>query len=158
MGTELVPLLNQGLEVFTQIPDILQSVADGAREFSPSPSDTKEACRRMYRARSTLLIKFEEDTLDESLEAEATLREANTIMRMKRPMVEMDVALRVIQGTHLTPLSQTFLPGPPEGFKDLLEPVRTGLRDSPLLEQANEVRNVILAFIGDSINRSKTGA
>jgi hypothetical protein len=154
VGTELLPLLNQGLEVVDQVPGILQSVADGAREFSPSPTDTKEACRRMYRARSTLLIKFEDDSLDESVEAETTLREANTIMRMKRPMVEMDVALKVIQGTHLTPLSQTFLPGPPEGVQDLLKPVRDGIRASPLLKQTSEVREAILTFLGDSISRA----
>ena len=154
VGTELLPLLNQGLEVVDQVPGILQSVADGAREFTPSPSDTKEACRRMYRARNTLLIKFEDDSLDESVEAETTLREANTIMRMKRPMVEMDVALRVIEGTHLTPLSQTFLPGPPEGVQDLLKPLREGIRASPLLRQANEVQEAILTFLEDSISRA----
>ena len=108
----------------------------------------------MYRARNTLLIKFEDDSLDESVEAETTLREANTIMRMKRPMVEMDVALRVIEGTHLTPLSQTFLPGPPEGVQDLLKPLREGIRASPLLRQANEVQEAILTFLEDSISRA----
>lgn len=49
-----------------QIPPLLQSIAAGQREFTPSPSETKEVCRRMYRARSTLLVKFENDDLDES--------------------------------------------------------------------------------------------
>ena len=31
-------------------------------------------------------------------------------MSMKRPMVEMDVTLKVVKGTHLTPLAQTFIP------------------------------------------------
>ena len=103
-----------------------------------------------------MLVKFEDDDLDESMEVETTLREANTIMRMKRPMVEMDVTLRVIEGTHLTPLSQTFLPGPPEGFDDVLEPLRESLKTAALpLRQAGEVRNVILDFLGDRIMASK---
>mgnify|MGYP007000285941 len=43
VGTELLPLLNQGLEVVDQVPGILQAVADGSREITPSPTDTKEA-------------------------------------------------------------------------------------------------------------------
>jgi hypothetical protein len=43
----------------------------GTRDFTPSPADTKEACRRMYRARRTLLLKFENDDLDESEEIES---------------------------------------------------------------------------------------
>ena len=111
----------------------------------------------MYRARSTLLIKFEDDGLDESEEAESTLREANTIMRMKRPMVEMDVTLKVVKGTHLTPLAQTFIPGTPEGapeaLRGILDPVRDSIRASPLLQQTNEVKAAILSFLGDSIGK-----
>ena len=149
---ELLPLLSQGLEVLDQVPALLSYIARGSksggagastsasgdsisssssssekpalREFDPSPSDTKEVCRRMYRARRTLLLKFEDDTLDESLAIETTLREANTIMRMKRPMVEMEVELRILQGTHITPLAQTLLPPPPpDGLRDALEQI-----------------------------------
>jgi hypothetical protein len=38
------------------------------------------------------------------------LREANTIMRMKRPMVEMEVELKTLTGTHITPLTQNLIP------------------------------------------------
>ena len=144
VGTELVPLLNQGSKCLTKYQNM---TLPGCQEFTPTPAETKEACRRMYRARSTLLIKFNDDNLDESTDVEATLREANTIMRMKRPMVEMDVTLRDIDGTHLTPLSQTFIPGPPEGLVDVLEPLRDQLKaTTPALVQANEVRKAILGF------------
>jgi hypothetical protein len=43
----------------------------------------------MYRARQTLVIKYNNDNIDESDDIVKVLREANTIMRMKRPMVEM---------------------------------------------------------------------
>ena len=64
-------------------------IASGKTEFEPTPTDTKEVCRRMYRARQTLVIKYNNDNIDESDDIVKVLREANTIMRMKRPMVEM---------------------------------------------------------------------
>lgn len=42
-----------------------------------------DICVVIDRARRTLLIKFADDTLDESPEIEKVLREANTIMRMR---------------------------------------------------------------------------
>ena len=83
IGKELIPFVRQGLEIADQFPFLLQVIADGKTEFEPSPQDTKEVCRRMYRARRTLLIKFADDSLDESVEIEKVLREANTIMRMR---------------------------------------------------------------------------
>jgi hypothetical protein len=37
------------IEIIDQLPPLLTSIATGEREFVPSPSDTKEVCRRMYR-------------------------------------------------------------------------------------------------------------
>eukprot|EP01036_Dinobryon_divergens_P023719 gene23719-32100_t len=123
VSSELLPLYRQGVEIVDQIPDLLLAIAQGQREFKPSPADTKEVCRRMYRARRTLLIKFENDELDESPDIEKVLREANTIMRMKRPMIEMEVTLKNMTGTHLTPLIQdidVIFPDPP--IPDVLKP------------------------------------
>ena len=35
------------------------------------------------------------------------ITEANTIMRMKRPMIEMEVDLKLLKGSHITPLTQS---------------------------------------------------
>lgn len=45
VANELLPLYRQSMEIVDQVPDLLQSIANGKREFSPSPADTKEACR-----------------------------------------------------------------------------------------------------------------
>jgi hypothetical protein len=87
IGKELLPFLRQGIEIIDQLPPVFKAIAGGRQEFEPTPKDTREVCRRMYRARRTLLVKFEDDSLDESEDIEKVLREANTIMRMKRPMV-----------------------------------------------------------------------
>mmetsp|Transcript_27840 Transcript_27840/g.26671 ORF Transcript_27840/g.26671 Transcript_27840/m.26671 type:complete len:423 (+) Transcript_27840:62-1330(+) len=159
---DLIPLFKQGIEIADQVPPLLKIIADGQREFEPTPADTKEVCRRMYRARRTLLIKFENDALDESEEIEKVLREANTIMRMKRPMVEMEVDLRVMTGTHITPLTQNIILDAPKNVpfiqplvdinEQLLSSQRDQLREN-FLETVNQVKSEILTFLDASIVR-----
>ena len=109
-----------------------------------------------YRARKTLLIKFENDALDESEEVEKVLREANTIMRMKRPMIEMEVELKVMQGTHVTPLTQNVLLDPPADAPgliaqlDVLKTVRQDARKN-FLQTVDEVSGAIITFLSDSV-------
>lgn len=150
VGKEVLPFVRQGLEIVDQLPFLLKVISDGKQEFEPTPKDTKEVCRRMYRARRTLLIKFSDDTLDESEDIEKVLREANTIMRMKRPMVEMEVMLRLMTGTHITPLTQNLLLDPPPNFpvpEGLLNnPIRQTLR-SNFLRTVDEVVGEILSFL-----------
>jgi len=151
VGKEVLPLLQQGIEIVDQIPPLLGDIASGTREFSPTPADTREVCRRMYRARRTLLLKFDNDDLDESVAIEKVLREANTIMRMKRPMVEMDVELRILTGTHITPLTQDVVLEPPEGMPDLLEPLRSRVR-SNFLQTVDEVNDAVISFLSPLSN------
>jgi hypothetical protein len=107
---ELLPALQDSVLLIDQLPPLLFDIGQGTEDFTPNAPEIKEVCRRMYRARRTLLIAFEEDTWDESLNMASVLREANTIMRMKRPMIEMEVNVKTIAGTHVTPmLPSTFL-------------------------------------------------
>ena len=50
-----------------------------------------------------MLLQYENDPLDESEEVETLLKEAETVMRNKRPMVDFDVQRVVLQGNHATP-------------------------------------------------------
>jgi hypothetical protein len=79
-------------------------VADGARDFIPPPAQVRAAARRSYRARRTLIIKYTEDPLDESEEIEELLKAARQVIRMKRPMIEIDVQRRDLPGGHAAPL------------------------------------------------------
>lgn len=79
-------------------------VAGGARDFVPPPAVVREAARRSYRARRTLILQYDNDSLDESDEIEELLIEAERVTRMKRPMIRIDVQLRTISGGHATPL------------------------------------------------------
>jgi hypothetical protein len=162
LSKELLPLFRQTVEVADQIPPLLKIIAQGQREFEPTPKDTKEVCRRMYRARRTLLIKFENDELDESEDVEKVLKEANTIMRMKWPMREMEVSLRVLQGTHITPLTQNLVLELPANIPLLqpiiefnevfLNPLRSQYREN-FLTTINLVKEEILSFLDSSFKQ-----
>lgn len=154
---EVVPILQQGLEIVDQFPDILRMINEGSREFNPTPADTKEVCRRMYRARTTLLLKFKDDSLDESEDIEKVLREANTIMRMKRPMIEMEVELKQLEGSHITPLTQSiFDPHIPEtlGIPSVLieNPIRDQL-EANFLKTIDEVKSEIIRWLDVKVRR-----
>lgn len=65
-------------------------------EFTPSPEQTQELIASHYGVRRNLLIKFQDDTIDQSL--------------LLRPVLEGMfpdwVSFRVLKGTHLTPIAQ----------------------------------------------------
>jgi len=100
----VLPTFRQSIDVLDQIPLLIQEVADGASEFNPSPTSIQAATKRAYRARRTLLLQYKNDPLDESTQVETLLQEAETVMRMKRPMIQMDVQRIQIDGNHATPI------------------------------------------------------
>jgi hypothetical protein len=64
----------------------------------------RSAAGKAYRARRTLILGYEDDPIDESDEVEEVLREALSITRMRRPMVEIDVQRKTLSGGHEVPL------------------------------------------------------
>jgi hypothetical protein len=102
----ILPAFDQLLNVADQVPQLIQEVADGARDFVPSPPSVAAAARRAYRARRTLLIQYENDPIDETNLLKEYLIESERIMRIKRPMVQMDIEMVSIVGgpfSHATP-------------------------------------------------------
>mmetsp|Transcript_21439 Transcript_21439/g.30687 ORF Transcript_21439/g.30687 Transcript_21439/m.30687 type:complete len:536 (-) Transcript_21439:1650-3257(-) len=102
----ILPTLDQLLNIVDQVPLLIQEVADGSRDFTPPPASLATAARRAYRARRTLLIQYENDAIDETDKLKEYLVESERIMRMKRPMIQMDVEVIKIDGgifTHATP-------------------------------------------------------
>lgn len=100
----LTPVVFDFLETLEQIPKLIDEVADGAREFNPTPDEVTAVARRAYRARRTLIIKFTNDNLDESDKIEDLVQAAGQVIRMKRPMIDIDIQKREIPGGHSTPL------------------------------------------------------
>lgn len=150
---ELLPLFKQTLSIVDQLPPLLQSISDGTREFAPTPDDTREVCRRMYRARRTLLVQFENDSIDESESLLQVLQESRSIMRMKRPLVKMDVRLETITGTHVTPLTQDLFQDPPALF-DVLNPLAPPVRryaQERFLATVKQVENSLVEWLEEGL-------
>ncbi|KAL7546054.1 hypothetical protein ACHAWF_009391 [Thalassiosira exigua] len=111
-------LLLQSLDVARQVPALVDEVASGARDFVPPPDASSAAARRAYRCRRTLLVQFADDPLDESEVLEGYLREAESVMKTKRPMITVDLRRRELPGNHATPLLG---PSGGEGWAEGLE-------------------------------------
>ena len=103
MEAGVTPILNQSLDVLWQLPSLIEEVADGARDFNPPPDLIQAALDRSYRARRTLIIEYDDDPIDQSAEIERLLKDAESVMRNRRPMVDCDVRRTVLKGGHATP-------------------------------------------------------
>eukprot|EP00638_Chattonella_subsalsa_P003464 CAMPEP_0117758720 /NCGR_PEP_ID=MMETSP0947-20121206/15571_1 /TAXON_ID=44440 /ORGANISM="Chattonella subsalsa, Strain CCMP2191" /LENGTH=449 /DNA_ID=CAMNT_0005579011 /DNA_START=267 /DNA_END=1616 /DNA_ORIENTATION=+ len=151
LGKELLPLGIQATQILDQIPGIFQSIADGAREFSPTPAETKEVIRRLYRARRTLLIKFDNDSLDETEDIQGVIAQAKSIYRMKRPMIQsMDLSSQEITGTHITPLTQNIFLDTPFDEIDPLISTRNELK-SNFLQTVDQVSEVLVDWLEEGL-------
>ncbi|CAM9434525.1 unnamed protein product [Chrysoparadoxa australica] len=126
--TELLPLTLQALKMADQLPPLFRAVAEGTKEFVPSPEETDEVVRKMYRARRTLVVEFETDSIDESPRIKEVIGEGKTLLRMRRPMIDMGLRYEVITGTHVTPLTQNIFLKTPLDRVDPLLPVREGIK------------------------------
>lgn len=100
----LSPIAYDVLETLEQIPKLINEVADGARDFIPTPDEVSAVARRAYRARRTLIMKYTDDNLDESDKVEEIITAAGQVIRMKRPMIDIDIQTRELPGGHATPL------------------------------------------------------
>ncbi|KAL3800060.1 hypothetical protein ACHAW5_003708 [Stephanodiscus triporus] len=117
-------LLLQSLGVAAQVPKLIDEVEGGARDFTPTPDAMSSAARRAYRCRRTMILQFEDDALDDSPALEGYLREAESVMKMKRPMITINLERRVLEGNHLTPLLG---PSGGEGWGEALEETLGGI-------------------------------
>ncbi|MCX7594798.1 MAG: DUF1350 family protein, partial [Fischerella sp.] len=86
---EAIPLIEQFNSTF-------QFNSNFAVEFTPSPLETNKLVQESYNVRRNLLIKFSNDTIDQS----ATLME---LLQKRFPGM---VTVQTLRGNHLTPLGQ----------------------------------------------------
>lgn len=85
---DAVPLVEQMTAMFSQVSP------DFSMEFTPSPKETDRLIRDGYQVKRNLLVKFTNDTIDQSLPLQK-------ILQTRFP--DMVVA-RTLAGSHLTPL------------------------------------------------------
>lgn len=109
------PVLKELLPVLDQIEPVLLEVANGAAEFIPAPEDTKRLMRQYYAVKRNLLVRFRDDTIDETPQLAATLTESSAIS------VTLDLAVRSLAGDHVRPLGQELPEVPPEFAAPIVE-------------------------------------
>lgn len=100
----VLPIVHETIVSLEQIPKLIDEVAAGSRDFDPTPAVVRSAAGKAYRPRRTLILGYKDDPIDESEEIEEVLKEARSITRMRRPMVEIDVERKVLGGGHAAPL------------------------------------------------------
>lgn len=96
-----IELAAQALPVLDQIEPILREIDGGQIEFTPTPEEARRSAAKLYEARRTLVLRFTDDTLDESPPLPAVLQRGG------------DVRLASLPGTHLTPLTPSAPDEPP---------------------------------------------
>ena len=100
------------------IEPVFMEVANGAVEFVPKPADTKALIAAHYSVPRTLLIRFQDDSIDETNEVEAALVGGDTHSADSGDSSEsssdnshsLDVTVLDLAGDHARPL----VPEPPE--------------------------------------------
>lgn len=139
---EILPLVKEADSALAQVPGVLQAVADGTRDFTPTPDETRNVLKKLYRARRTLVLSFDDDSIDESEVLVDCLRESTSVWRMKRPMIDVEMDVATLKGTHVTPLSQDLLP---EAV------VQAEIRPLGLLKDADATSELVLEWLAETL-------
>lgn len=121
------------LPVLEQIKPILEEIDYGATEFEPPPAELRVGLSQLYEASRTLIVKFEDDAIDESEELQAAIDGCT------------GVELRRMRGTHVTPLT----PAAPGLLPSELEGVLGGASQ----REFEEVTALCLDFISQEMTK-----
>ncbi|XP_057773931.1 uncharacterized protein LOC130993172 [Salvia miltiorrhiza] len=104
-------ILKQVLPLVEQLPPLYMDLANGREDFSPKPEETQRLIRSYYGISRNLLIKFKEDSIDETPRLAQILSSESAISSM------LDMSIRSLAGDHGLPLQQV-LPDVPPGMAD----------------------------------------
>eukprot|EP00241_Pyramimonas_parkeae_P006156 CAMPEP_0114250950 /NCGR_PEP_ID=MMETSP0058-20121206/14986_1 /TAXON_ID=36894 /ORGANISM="Pyramimonas parkeae, CCMP726" /LENGTH=393 /DNA_ID=CAMNT_0001364671 /DNA_START=28 /DNA_END=1209 /DNA_ORIENTATION=+ len=100
--SQLIPdtlFTKQLMPLVTQLDSSVGELANGTREFTPNPIESREIISNGYKTPDTLLIRFKDDAIDESPEMANLL---NSCSKTKR--VELDEIAGI---GHITPVGTT---------------------------------------------------
>jgi hypothetical protein len=99
------------LPLLEQLSPIFMDVAQGRQEFSPAPEESDRLIRTYYAVSRNLLIRFKDDSIDE------TARLTTMLQREAAISGNMDLTLRTLPGDHMRPMAQNIVDVPPEVAK-----------------------------------------
>ncbi|KAL8534952.1 hypothetical protein ACS0TY_010832 [Phlomoides rotata] len=104
-------ILKQVLPLVEQLPPLYMDLAKGREDFSPKPEETQRLIRSYYGISRNLLIKFKDDSIDETPRLAQFLSSESAISSM------LDMSMRELPGDHGLPLQQV-LPDVPPAMAD----------------------------------------
>ncbi|KAK4784659.1 hypothetical protein SAY86_019027 [Trapa natans] len=107
------PMMKQALPLVEQLPPLYMDLVKGREEFSPKPEETLRLVKSYYGISRNLLIKFKDDTIDETTTLAHVLSSEAAICSM------LDMSIRTLPGDQALPLQQA-LPDVPPAMVDAL--------------------------------------
>ncbi|KAG6653730.1 uncharacterized protein LOC122309768 [Carya illinoinensis] len=111
LGNLSPPIMKQVLPLVEQLPPLYMDLAKGREDFSPKPEETRRLIKSYYGISRNLLIKFKDDTIDETSVLAQVLSSESAISSM------LDMSMRLLPGDHGLPLQQA-LPDVPPAMAD----------------------------------------
>ncbi|KAK2965652.1 hypothetical protein RJ640_011728 [Escallonia rubra] len=105
------PIMKQVLPLVEQLPPLYMDLVNGRENFTPRPEETRRLIKSYYGVSRNLLIKFKDDTIDETSTLAQVLSSDSAISSM------LDMSIRLLPGDHGLPLQQA-LPDVPPAMAD----------------------------------------
>ena len=91
------PLVKELLPILDNLEPVILEIADGRAEFTPTPQESAKLVQKYYAVKRNLLVKFTDDSIDETSAIAATLAGAAAAE-------DIDLTVRTRQGDHVFPL------------------------------------------------------
>lgn len=145
LAKEVLPISRQGLKVVEQLPDLLLEIKEGRREYTPNTQEVAELLNAEFKVPASLIVQFEDDTLDESDKLAGILASGDADEE-EESKVSRAIKVESLDGSHITPLTQdVFISTPFDSFDPLL-PIRRFARQESL-RQVEGLLSKVLPFL-----------
>ncbi|KAH7663948.1 alpha/beta-Hydrolases protein [Dioscorea alata] len=105
------PIMKQVLPLVEQLPPLYTDLVKGREDFTPKPEEARRLVKSYYGVPRNLLIKFKDDTIDETPTLAQVLSVESAISS------SLDMSIRSLPGDHGLPLQQ-ILPDVPPAMAD----------------------------------------
>ncbi|KAJ7982641.1 Alpha/Beta hydrolase fold containing protein [Quillaja saponaria] len=105
------PIMKQVLPLVEQLPPLYMDLVKGREDFTPKPEETRRLIKSYYGISRNLLVKFKDDSIDETSTLARVLSSESAISSM------LDMSIRSLPGDHGLPLQQA-LPDVPPAMAD----------------------------------------
>ncbi|EXC32358.1 hypothetical protein L484_004700 [Morus notabilis] len=107
LGNLSPPIMKQVLPLVEQLPPLYMDLVNGKEDFTPKPEETRRLIKSYYGISRNLLVKFKDDSIDETSTLAQVLSSESAISSM------LDMSIRLLPGDHALPLQQAIPDVPP---------------------------------------------